>query len=78
MTTLEQQRIEFQEKYITSSEVRAKLLVSRTALHNRRRTGKMPDGISIDNSVTLWLRSEIKPYLEQWSIDMYGRVVEGI
>lgn len=78
MSTIEQQREEFKEKYITSSEVREKLYVSRTALHHRRRAGKLPEGISIDNSVTLWLRSEVRPYLEQWSVDMYGRVIEGL
>ena len=78
MSNTEQQAKEFHEKYVTSSEVRRVLYVSRTALHNRRKSGKMPEGISIDNSVTLWLRSEVKPYLEQWSRDMYGRVVEGV
>lgn len=78
MSAIDKHREEFHEKYITSSEVRRVLYVSRTALHNRRRTGKLPEGISLDNSVTLWIRSDVKPYLEQWSRDMYGRVVEGI
>jgi hypothetical protein len=54
-------------------------MVSRTALHHRRKLGKLPGGIELNNNtVTLWERAQIRPYLEQWSVDMYGRVVEGV
>lgn len=78
MSNIDNQSTEFRTKYITSSEVRNILMVSRTALHHRRRSGKIPDGIRLDNTVTLWERDQLKPYLEQWSTELYGRVVGGI
>lgn len=79
MSNADQASIDFHAKYITSTDVRNQLMVSRTALHHRRKLGKLPGGIELNNNtVTLWERAQIRPYLEQWSVDMYGRVVEGV
>lgn len=75
-TTKQQQ---FDKSYISSSEIRNLLMVSRTAIHHRRKSGKLPNPIEIvGGTVTLWERADVTPHLREWSNDMYGRVVEGI
>lgn len=73
------QQVHFNQTYITSADIREILMVSRTAIHHRRKAGKLPNPIELNGgTMTLWERADILPHLRQWSNDMYGRVVEGI
>lgn len=78
-TTPNPQQVKFNQQYITSADIRDILMVSRTAIHHRRKAGKLPNPIELNGgTITLWERADVLPHLQQWSNDMYGRVVEGI
>ena len=58
----------FDTKYITSSEVMSSLGVSRTAVLEARRTGRLPDPIYIQGQIYLWERDSVKDYLAAWKV----------
>lgn len=59
---------EFDEKYITSSEVCKLLDMSRPVLLHHRKKGKLPNEILLQNGqLVLWERKFIAPYLETLS-----------
>lgn len=59
---------EFNERYITSSEIMEKLRVTRTTILLARRTGKLPDPINIQGKIFVWERDKVTPYLDAWKI----------
>lgn len=59
---------EFDEKYITSSEIMDQLGVTRTAIFNARQTGKLPDPIDVQGQIFIWERDKVQPYLNAWKI----------
>lgn len=59
---------EFEERYITSSEIMQNMGVTRTTILFARRTGKLPDPINIQGQIFIWERSKVQPYLDAWKI----------
>lgn len=64
---------EFDERYITSSEIMEKLGVTRTTILLARRTGKLPDPINIQGKIFIWERDKVKSYLDAWKIVLDAR-----
>lgn len=64
---------EFNERYITSSEIMEKLDVTRTTILSARRTGKLPDPIDIQGKIFIWERDKVTPYLDAWKIVLDAR-----
>ena len=64
---------EFNERYITSSEIMEKLGVTRTTILLARRTGKLPDPIDIQGKIFVWERDKVSPYLDAWKIVLDAR-----
>lgn len=71
---------EFDQKYVSSTELCQQLGVTRATLVNGRRRGALPEPVRInrpngDAHVMLWLREEVAPYVERWKVDLAtGRV----
>jgi hypothetical protein len=69
-------QIEFDKKYITSTELCRDLGVTRATLVNGRRRGALPSNyIEIkrrngDPHVILWLRDEAMPFVERWKVEL--------
>lgn len=59
---------EFDERYITSSEIMQTMGVTRTTILLARRTGKLPHPIDIQGKIFIWERDKVKPYLDAWKI----------
>lgn len=60
---------DFDETYITSSEIMQDLHVTRPAILYARRSGKLPGAIVVNNGrLFVWRRAEIQPYLDAWKI----------
>ena len=59
---------EFNERYITSSEIMQSMGVTRTTILLARRTGKLPNPIDIQGKIYIWERDKVKPYLDAWKI----------
>jgi predicted DNA-binding transcriptional regulator AlpA len=64
---------EFDERYITSSEIMETLGVTRTTILLARRTGKLPDPIDIQGKIFIWERDKVKDYLAAWKIVLNAR-----
>jgi hypothetical protein len=65
---------EFDQKYITSSEIMKDLSVSRGTILYARRTGKLPHAVSLNNgTLFIWERSIVQPYLDAWKIILNAR-----
>lgn len=58
---------EFDTKYISSGEIVRRLEISRVTLFNARKSGIIPDPITLaSGNCYLWLRSELEPILRTW------------
>lgn len=64
---------EFDERYITSSEIMDTLGVTRTTILLARRTGKLPDPIDIQGKIFIWEREKVKDYLAAWKVVLDAR-----
>lgn len=64
---------EFDERYITSSEIMDTLDVTRTTILLARRTGKLPDPIDIQGKIFIWERDKVKDYLAAWKVVLDAR-----
>jgi len=68
---------DFDEKYITSSEVCQQMGITRTGLIHARRAGRLPDPITVTAGgqvvLMLWERAELAPVLLCWSIERAAR-----
>ena len=60
--------VEFDERYISSTEIMQTMNVTRTTIMAARRTGKLPDPIDIQGKIFIWERDKVKPYLDAWKI----------
>lgn len=60
---------EFDEKYISSSEICKTLEVNRSSILYARKTGLLPEPIIIGEGHTcLWLRNEVQEKLNAWKL----------
>lgn len=59
---------EFDERYISSTEIMRTMRVTRTTILSARRTGKLPEPIDIQGKIFIWERGKVKPYLDAWKI----------
>lgn len=59
---------EFDERYITSSEIMQSMGVTRTTILLARRTGKLPEPIDVQGKIFIWERAKVQPYLDAWKI----------
>lgn len=71
-------QVEFDNKYISSSEVCAQLGVHRTSVLLALRSGRLPDPIRImrpngQPQILLWERTDIAPYLADWAANRAQR-----
>ena len=57
---------EFEELYMTSSEIARRLGVTRAAIIQARHKGLLPDPIMVEGHLTIWKRAFIEPYVVQW------------
>ena len=65
---------EFDEVYITSSEIVQELGVCRATLVNARRRGLLPDPIVVNGAqIFVWKRDVVRPYLDAWRLMLQAR-----
>lgn len=69
---------EFDNKYVSSTELCTDLGVTRATIVNARRRGALPEPVKINRPdgsphVMLWLREEVEPYLERWRAELAER-----
>lgn len=62
---------EFDKKYISSTELRAKLQISRATLMNAYKRGQLPQPVRImdlrgEPQIMLWLREGLDEHIEKW------------
>lgn len=63
---------QFDETYISSTEICQTLGVNRSTVFNGVRAGKLPEGIIVRRAnggahVMLWLRREAEPMMNEWA-----------
>lgn len=63
---------QFDDTYISSTEICQRLGIHRTTVFNGIRAGKLPQGIMIrraDGSahILLWIRAEAEPMMDEWA-----------
>lgn len=64
----------FDEEYISSTEVCQKLGISRSALVAGRRRGMLPEPVTIDGAnIFIWKRQEVTKALEAWHFTLKAR-----
>lgn len=63
---------QFDEIYITSSEICRELGVSRSALLKAKRRGELPAPI-VCEQLQLWHRAAVRPYVDAWKARLEGR-----
>lgn len=74
MSTAHEAQIEFDNKYVTSSEICNYLNISRPALLQGRRRERLPVPISVKGTnLCLWIRDTVWPTIEQWRQEIDGR-----
>lgn len=73
MTTPTDAQREFDERYITTSEIMTRLDVTRTTILAARRSGKLPDPIDIQGKIFVWERAKVTPYLDAWKVVLDAR-----
>lgn len=72
MTNVAQQ--EFDETYITSTEICETLKINRATVLHARKRGLLPEPISLNNSrLFIWKRSAIQKSLDAWKIMLDAR-----
>jgi hypothetical protein len=65
---------EFDEIYITSSEIGRELDVCRATLVSARRRGLLPDPIFVNGAqIFIWKRDIVRPYLDAWKLILQAR-----
>jgi hypothetical protein len=63
---------QFDEKYISSTEICQRLDVNRSTILNGARAGKLPECIIIkrangDPHIMLWVRADAEPMMAEWA-----------
>lgn len=70
------QQIDFDQKYITASEIATVCDVSRVTVHNARHRGILPNPILVGpNMIFIWEREPLRPYIEQWRSQLASKDV---
>lgn len=65
---------EFDDTYITSSEICQELEIDRASLVHARKRGLLPNEISVHNGqIFIWKRAEIRPFLDNWKFAIQFR-----
>lgn len=65
---------EFDKTYISSSEIRRELGITRATIVQGRRRGLLPDPVVINEAqIHLWKREVVRPYLDAWKISLQAR-----
>jgi len=59
---------EFNDRYVTTSEIVETLGVSRSTVHTARTTGRLPDAIDVHGNVFVWERHKVQAYLDAWKV----------
>lgn len=59
---------EFNNHYITSSEIGRRLRITRTAVIRARQNGHLPDPIFVERHLTIWKRDAVEPHIIQWEL----------
>lgn len=72
-------QLEFDNKYITSTEICQELGVHRTTVLLAIKTGRLPDPIVVRRPngqplILLWEREPLQPFLAAWAANRAGRV----
>ena len=62
----------FYTRYMTSMQIAEFVGVTKVSVYNARRSGKLPNSILLD-TVCLWERDEIMPYIEAWRHEVMTR-----
>ena len=65
---------EFDDSYITSSEIMRRLGVTRAAIVKAKKQNILPDPIMVENHLTIWKRGFIEPYIEAWEKKRNARI----
>lgn len=74
MPTPSRSQLDFDQKYITATEIAKLLGVSRTAVHHARRKGILPNPILIGSDMLyIWEREFIRPHIDVWKIQLNTR-----
>jgi predicted DNA-binding transcriptional regulator AlpA len=63
----------FDEQYIAAPEIMKFLGVTRAALMNARRVGRLPQPIHIASGPFVWERQAITPILQKWKEELLAR-----
>ncbi len=64
---------EFDERYITSTEITETLNVSRSTILHARRAGKLPEPIFVKGQIFIWERNTVESYLSAWKTVLDAR-----
>lgn len=63
---------EFDETYITSSEICRELDITRATIVTGKRRGLLPNPIKCEQ-LQLWRRDEVRPHLDAWKAQLQER-----
>lgn len=67
-------QFEFDQKYITASEIMKYLGITRPTLRYARDNNKLPSPIVLnDGNLFVWERETVKPYLDAWKLNLNAR-----
>lgn len=70
---------EFDEMWVTSSEICERLSITRPALCAARKQQKLPEPVLVGAmKLCVWPRSEVEPFLRQWWNDLTNRRMESV
>lgn len=64
---------EFDEKYISSTEIARRVGVTRPAMHFRRKAGDLPGAIDVAGQLFLWERDAIEPHIVRWEMSLKAK-----
>ena len=65
---------EFDETYITSSEIGKSLGVCRATIVQARKRGLLPDPVVVNGAqIYIWKRQIVEPFLKAWKVNLAAR-----
>lgn len=65
---------EFDEIYITSSEIGKTLGVCRATIVQARKRGMLPNPVLVNGAqIYIWKRAIVEPFLEAWKLNLAAR-----
>ena len=63
----------FDQQYITGAEIRRRLNVAHCTLTHARKRGLLPEPIQCGDSMYVWERCVVAPYLDAWELTLRAR-----